>query len=109
MILLTIATLIVIALAVIAFLPKIPQRVLILSTCVCLLVLLNFLNEIQAAKEPGIVIADLPNDQLKSQIRILTPEPRQEHKEGIIEQLWGELIEDEKKYASLLYNSWEER
>lgn len=50
MILLSLAALIFIGLVVVAFLNNLSQRVMILSACVCLLVLLNFLNEIQAAK-----------------------------------------------------------
>lgn len=79
MILLTISCLIFVALIVVSFL-NFSKKLLVLSSCICLLVLINFLNEIQLYKEPFLKHFDVQNHHPKVQINAAQPEPWQRWK-----------------------------
>lgn len=70
MILLILSSLIFIALLVATFI-KIPKKLIVISACVCLLIIVNFLNEIQADNEPKGINYDLPKEQARIQINKL--------------------------------------
>lgn len=105
MILLIFSCLIFIALLLTTFI-QIPQKLIVVSACVCLLIIVNFINEIQADNEPKGKVFDLPRDQAKIQINKVEQLSYEHWKANNEEYIWNELLEEEKTYANMLIRSW---
>lgn len=84
-----------------------PKQSLLLTGCLCILVLLNFLHELTSYQgHPSLAAL---NQELLQDTLVLLPEQSERGRTENEQWLWGELLEEEKGFARLLIRGWQQR